>query len=314
MYNVLISNTNQLNNSINNFSYAGPQAINWPSLQQNFPATNQPTYTGSTGDDFVQLDNQGQGGRFNLGAGNDTVNYLALGTQNTFIDGGAGNNTFSTSGLSLNQLLTAIKSGNYSFIQFPNGFGLQTPDGKVIKVVNVQNIKTADASLDLTKATDLQTLVDALKANGIPIIDKTSQRCNGRRHHRQYNQYNNQNNQPYNRPIYAIPVVMLNNGSLASTNSSYQPYQSYPAFSSYQDSSAYQPYSFDSSYSPYGNYNTGATDYNYGLTSLSLGDNSLDATYTLDGSGQSSYGYDNNSYDLGAYGPSQSLSLNDLFA
>ncbi len=182
--------------ALNNLSFANQ--INWPNLSERF--FGGPTSFGTKGNDYFRLDSKSSGVVL-AGRGNDVFEYgNDPGKLDTLIAGGRGEDTLSFNGLTQEAALTALKNNGYTFVQFPNGFGLKTKEGQLVKVIEVEKLSFTDKTFNLLNQDDLQSLVNAISAKGIPVekgnpgIDKD--RCdhdypvfNGYSSYRDYNRF-----------------------------------------------------------------------------------------------------------------------------
>lgn len=137
-----------------------------------------PVTIGSRNNDSFSL-TKDTTGFFDGGPKNDEFTYETLGSLNTYINGGSGEDTIAFRGLSAGQALKALFDNKYSFVKRPNGFSLRIPGNQAnqgeqeIKVDNVEKVAFTDRTFDLRNTKDLNDFVKALQDNKITIVDES---------------------------------------------------------------------------------------------------------------------------------------------
>lgn len=159
----------------NNLASNNINKINWSSLahKKDLIKPIEEPYTKGTNevDNFVL--GAAEKGTIQGKAGDDTFDYKdELGTQNTRLVGGLGNDTLVFSKLTTEQALDALQKNGYTFAARHNGFILRTKDNQEIQV-SAENIKFSDKCFNLQDDKDLASFIKALEDKCIPILNET---------------------------------------------------------------------------------------------------------------------------------------------
>lgn len=159
----------------NNLASNNINKINWSSLAQKkdlIKPTQEP-YTKGTNEADTFVLGAAEKGTIDGKAGDDTFDYKDdLGTKNTRLVGGQGNDTLAFSKLTTEQALDSLKQNGYTFAARNNGFILRTKDNQEIQV-SAENIKFADKCFNLQDDKDLASFIKALEDKCIPILNET---------------------------------------------------------------------------------------------------------------------------------------------